>query len=117
MLRKFEIKVLAYVINEVILIILNVNVIYLPAPLLKITLDYFHYRGSCRYMVTCSPRYLNVIVFNSNGRRVLLIHMLGLPLYNIYITRPACNKALLDIYVDHSLNCRAGSERTRHNYV
>ena len=44
--------------------------------------------------------------------------MLGLPLYSISRTCPACNKALLDIYGDHSLICGAVSERTNiHNYV
>ena len=43
---------------------------------------------------------------------------MGLPLYNISRTCPACNKELLDIYRDHSLICGAGNERTnRHNYV
>ena len=41
--------------------------------------------------------------------------MLGLPLYSISRTCPACNKALLDIYGDHSLICGAGSERTNRN--
>ena len=44
--------------------------------------------------------------------------LLGLPLYSISRTCPACNKTLLDIYGDHSLICGAGSERTnKHNYV
>ena len=44
--------------------------------------------------------------------------MFGLPLYSIYRTCPAFNKALLDIYGDHSLICVAGSERNNsHNYV
>ena len=54
--------------------------------------------------------------FNSTEFRVLLRHMLCLPLYSI--SRTACNKALLDIYGDHSLICGAGSERTnRYNYL
>ena len=44
--------------------------------------------------------------------------MLGLPLYSISRTCPACNKVLLDIYGDHSLICGSGSERTnRHKCV
>ena len=43
---------------------------------------------------------------------------MDIPLYRISRTCPACNKALLDSYGDHSLICGAGSERTnRHTYV
>ena len=41
--------------------------------------------------------------FNSIEFRVLLRHMLGLPLYSLSRICPACNKALLAIYGDHSL--------------
>ena len=47
--------------------------------------------------------------FNSTKFRVLLRHMLGLPLYSKCRTCPACKKALLDIYGDHSLICGTGS--------
>ena len=58
------------------------------------------------------------LCFNSTEFRVLLRHMLGLPLYSISRTCPACNKTLLDIYGDHSLICGAESERSnRHTYV
>ena len=49
------------------------------------------------------------LCFNSTEFGVLLRHMLGLPLYRISHTYPACNKALLDIYGDQSLICGAGS--------
>ena len=56
--------------------------------------------------------------FNSTEFRVLLRYMLNLPLYSIYHICQACNKALLDIYGDHSMICGAGSEHSnRHNFV
>ena len=106
---------LDYIRNDVLRFILKVNVTYSTALILEIKLNYFRYRE----IILAVPYHSMEPSFNSTEFRVLLRHMLGLPLYSISRTCPACNKALLDIYGDHSLICGAGSERTHilYNYV